>query len=114
MMQYMLLIYGNEQELGAEAAVTDMTPAYHAYAGQLREAGVLAGGARLKAASTATTVRVQGGQAQVLDGPFAETREQLGGYFLIEVPDLDAALHWAKRCPGAARGCVEVRPLWHM
>jgi hypothetical protein len=57
-------------------------------------------------------VRTTGGKPQVLDGPYAETKEQLGGYFLIEAPDLDAALSWAQRCPGVAHGSIEVRPIW--
>src|SRR5262249_11122181 len=64
--------------------------------------------------STATTVRISDGKAQVLDGPYADTKEQLGGYFLIDVADLDAALAWAARCPGASHGVVEVRPVWSM
>jgi hypothetical protein len=59
-------------------------------------------------------VRIEGGQTQVLDGPYAETKEQLGGYYMIDVPDLDQALAWAARCPGASHGIVEVRPVWAM
>jgi len=62
----------------------------------------------------ATTVRVADGKTQVLNGPYAETREQLGGYFLVDVPNLDAALSWAARCPGAEYGTMEVRPIWVM
>ncbi|RYF37569.1 MAG: YciI family protein, partial [Comamonadaceae bacterium] len=69
---------------------------------------------RLQPAASATTVRVTGGKTEVLNGPYAETREQLGGYYQIEVADLDAALSWAARCPGAAHGTVEVRPVWKM
>lgn len=72
------------------------------------------GGNRLRPTAAATTVRVRDGKTEVLNGPYAETREQLGGYFLIEVPDLDAALTWAARCPGAAYGSIEVRPIWTM
>ena len=75
---------------------------------------MIAGGDRLKPATSASTVRVTNGKTKVLDGPYAETKEQLGGYFLIDVPDLDAALSWAARCPGASRGTVEVRPIWTM
>jgi hypothetical protein len=69
---------------------------------------------RLKPTSAATAVRVTNGHTQLLDGPFAETKEQLGGYYLIDVPDLDAALSWAARCPAAGSGTVEVRPVWMM
>jgi hypothetical protein len=69
---------------------------------------------RLQPTSTATTVKVANGKTQVLNGPYAETKEQLGGYFLIDVPDLDAALSWAARCPGSSHGTVEVRPIWVM
>ena len=72
------------------------------------------GGERLRPTSDATTVRVQAGKNQVLDGPYADTKEQLGGYYLIDVPDLDAALSWAARCPGASQGVIEVRPIWPM
>ena len=69
---------------------------------------------RLRPTATATTVRVDDGKSQVLDGPYADTKEQLGGYYLIDVPDLDAALAWAARCPGASHGTIEVRPVWTM
>ena len=72
------------------------------------------GGNRLRPTSSTTTVRVVDGKTQVLDGPYAETKEQLAGYYLIEVPDLDAALSWAARCPGASYGSMEVRPIWQM
>lgn len=88
--------------------------AYRTYVAALTEAGVLRGSGRLQASSTATTVRAVNGQAQVLDGPYADAKEQLGGYFLVDVPDLDAALSWAARCPAADHGIVEVRPLWLM
>jgi hypothetical protein len=83
-----------------------------AYTEALRNAGVLRGQNRLQPSTAATTVRVVEGKSRVLDGPYADTKEQLGGYFLIEVPDLDAAISWAARCPGASHGVVEVRPIW--
>jgi hypothetical protein len=112
-MQYMLLIYGDEATMAtrSEAEIGETTAAYMAYAEAMATAGVMAGGNRLQPSSAGTTVRLTGGKTQVLDGPYAETREQLGGYFLIEVPHLDAALSWAERCPGAARGIIEVRPV---
>jgi hypothetical protein len=83
-----------------------------AYTEALRNAGVLRGQNRLQPSTAATTVRVVEGKSRVLDGPYADTKEQLGGYFLIEVSDLDAAISWAARCPGASHGVVEVRPIW--
>ncbi|MGH8644435.1 MAG: YciI family protein [Gammaproteobacteria bacterium] len=66
----------------------------------------------LRSSSEARTVRAPGGKQSIVDGPYAETKEQLGGYFLVEVPDLNAALSWAARCPGAQHGAIEVRPVW--
>jgi hypothetical protein len=85
-----------------------------AYTEAMKKAGILVGGERLQRTSAATTVRVANGKTQVLDGPYAETKEQLGGYYMIEVPDLDTALSWAARCPGASLGVMEVRPIWPM
>jgi hypothetical protein len=115
-MQYMLLIYGNEAAMAAvpEPAMNQMLGAYMAYGQAMTDAGVRVAGERLRPSSSATTVRTTNGKTQVLDGPYAETKEQLGGYFIIEAPDLDAALSWAERCPGAARGVIEVRPIWAM
>jgi hypothetical protein len=115
-MKYLLLIYGNEAASGAapEAARNEMLAAYGAYTGAMIQAGVMVGGDRLHPSSAATTVRIAEGKTQVLDGPYAETKEQLGGYYIIEAADLDAALSWAERCPGAAHGAVEVRPIWAM
>ena len=115
-MQYLLMIYGNEAGMLAapKEAVTQMSAAYGAYTEAMQKAGVLRGGERLRPTSDATTVRVKDGKTQVLDGPYAETKEQLGGFYMIDVPDLDAALAWAARCPGAATGTMEVRPIWPM
>ena len=115
-MQYMLLIYGDEAGLqtATETQIAQTMAAYRAYTEALRKAGVHVSSDRLKPIATATTVHVAGGKTVVLNGPYAETREQLGGYFLIDVPDLDAALSWAARCPGASMGKVEVRPIWAM
>ena len=113
-MKYILLIYGNEAEMAAASKeqVAKMSEPYAAYTEAMRKAGVLLGGERLRPSGDAATVRVASGKAQVLNGPYAETKEQLGGYYLIEAPDLDQALSWAARCPGAARGTIEVRPIW--
>jgi hypothetical protein len=112
-MQYMLLIYRDEAAMGraSPAQMSEIMGAYMAYATALRDSGVFVAGDRLDLASTATTVRITDGKTQVLDGPYAETKEQLGGFFIIKVPDLDAALSWASRCPGARLGAMEVRPL---
>ncbi len=115
-MKYMLLIYGNEAAMhgATEADMRPMMAAYAAYTEALKKAGVVLGGERLERSTAATTVRVANGKSQVLNGPYAETKEQLGGYYLIDVPDLDAALAWAARCPGASHGAIEVRPLGAM
>jgi hypothetical protein len=116
-MQYMLLIYTDEAkgaQVAKEVGVTQMSAPYIAYAEALQKAGVIRGGNRLQPTSTATTVKVTDGKTQVLNGPYVETKEQLAGYFMIDVPDLDAALSWAARCPGASHGTVEVRPIWTM
>jgi hypothetical protein len=115
-MKYMLLIFTNEAAmLNAGAAEREQgLAAYGAYMEAMKQAGVIVGGDRLRPTSSASTVRVTDGKTKVLDGPYAESREQLGGYFVIDVPDLDAALSWAARCPGASRGTIEVRPIWAM
>jgi hypothetical protein len=112
--QYLLLIYANE------AGWSKLTPAeqehgmaaYKAYTQALTTSGVLMGSNRLQPTTNATTVRVVDGKSQVLDGPYAESKEQLAGYYLIDVPDLDSAISWAARCPGASHGIIEVRPSW--
>ena len=111
-MQYLLMIYGNEAGMlaASKEMITQMSGAYGAYTEAMQKAGVLRGGERLRPTSDATTVRVKDGKTQVLDGPYAETKEQLGGYYMIDVPDLDAALSWAARCPTVGHGIVEVRP----
>jgi hypothetical protein len=113
-MQYLLTLYSDDTQWNK------MTPqeqqqgvaAYNAYGQALRAAGVLQGSNRLRPAATATTLRTTNGKVQVLDGPFIDSKEQLGGYYLIDVPDLDAAISWASRCPGASHGVIEVRPIW--
>ena len=113
-MKYMLLIYSNEASFQAasKAKVEEIVGAYGAYTEALNKAGVRVDSNRLQRSGSGSTVRVANGKTQVLDGPYAETKEQLGGYYMIDVPDLDAALAWAARCPGAHHGIVEVRPLW--
>ena len=113
-MEYVLMIHADPAGLQRlrDAERSTALSAYTAYTEALQQAGVLRGGNRLRTADMATTVRVRDGKTELLDGPYAETREQLGGYYLIDVPDLDAALAWAARCPGASHGAMEVRPVW--
>src|SRR5258706_13878936 len=112
--KYMLLIFSSEaaQQAASKADTEQMHAAYGAYAQALIKAGAMAGGERLHPTSSATTVRVSGGKTKVVNGPYAETKEQLGGYYTIEAPDLHAALAWAARCPAASHRAVEVRPIW--
>ena len=112
-MQYLILIYEDEKAWGAmsEAEMNAAFGEYMAYSKQMALAGVMKGGASLQPTMTATTVRVRNGKTAKTDGPFAETKEQLGGYYVIDVPNLDEALKWAAKCPGAKGGSVEVRPL---
>jgi hypothetical protein len=115
-MQYLLMLYAQESgwvNMTKEQQEQGMA-AYAAYGEQLRNAGVLKGSNRLRPIATAKTVRLANGKSQVLDGPYAETKEQLGGYYLLDVADEAAALAWAAKCPGAGHGIVEVRPLWEM
>lgn len=115
-MQYLLTLYADESAWPrmTEEQKKQGYAAYMAYSEALKQAGALKGSNRLQPTSTATTVRTLDGKSQVLDGPYAETKEQLGGYYLIDVADLDAALSWAARCPGSQHGVVEVRPIWAM
>jgi len=115
-MQYLLMLYVNEAGWPklTKAEQEQGTAAYMAYTEALNKAGVLKGTNRLKPSSAATTVRLANGKTHVLDGPYAEAKEQLGGYYLIDVADLDAALSWAARCPTTGHGVVEVRPIWAM
>ncbi len=112
-MQFMLMDYVNESgwtELPREEQ-EQWLGAYGAYIEAMVQAGVLRSSTGLQPTTAATTVRFAGEKAQVLDGPYADTKEQLGGFHLIEVPDLDAAIAWAARSPTAQHGVVEVRPL---
>ncbi|HZF29483.1 MAG TPA: YciI family protein [Gammaproteobacteria bacterium] len=115
-MQYAIFIYADESAFQkmSRADMEQGMAAYTAYTQALKQAGVLQGSNRLRPVADSTTVRVANGKSQVLNGPYADTKEQLGGYYLIDVPDLDAALKWAARCPGASHGAVEVRPIWTM
>ena len=115
-MQYLLLIYGNESYWGklSEAerkAISDEYTEYTEYTNNIAQSGHLRGGNELKAISTASTVRVRNKKRAITDGPFAETKEQLGGYYLVEAKDLDEALALAARIPSARWGSIEVRPI---
>ncbi len=109
-MKYMLLIYEDDAERVEK--MDERMPHCAAYVEAMQKAGIYLVGERLRAASSTTSVRVSNGRTQVVDGPYAEAKEQLGGFHVIEVPDLDTALAWAARCPSASRGRVEVRPIW--
>ena len=115
-MQYLLLIYNNEAEYAArpQAEATATMSEYGTFTQSIVQNGNYKGGERLRPVATATTVRVRGGKTLTTDGPFAETREQLVGYYQIDAKNLDEATAIAARIPGARYGCVEVRPIWAM
>jgi hypothetical protein len=111
--KYLLTIYGDESGFDqvSEEEGRAVMDAYTAFGREAEQAGAYLSGEGLQPSSTATTVRVRGGEPELTDGPFAETREQLGGYYLLECRDLDEAVRWAAKIPGAAHGAVEVRPV---
>lgn len=109
-MKYMLLIYENDADRVEH--MDERMPNCSAYVEVMKKAGIYVVGERLRGAPTTTSVRVANGKTQVVDGPYIEAKEQLGGFHIIDVPDLDTALAWAARCPSASRGIVEVRPVW--
>jgi hypothetical protein len=118
-MRYMLLVYTNEQS--TEAASPEerekIMAGHGAVMAETSERGILRGAEPLEPTRTATTVRVQNGKVLITDGPFAETKEQLAGYYLLECKDLDEALDWAAKIPsacGGGSGCIEVRPIREM
>ena len=113
-MQYLLMLYQNEVEYGKvdPATLQKVYEEYGAFTQSIVQSGNFKAGDRLRDTHTATTVRVRDGKTLTTDGPFAETREQLGGYYLVEAKDLDAALAIAARIPGARYGSIEVRPIW--
>jgi hypothetical protein len=115
-MQYLLLIYTNEAEMAARTApaMASLSAEYTDFTKGIIQAGQFKAGERLRPTSAATTVRVRSGQVAITDGPFAETREQLGGYYLVEAKNLDEATAVAARIPGAKHGSIEVRPIWPM
>jgi hypothetical protein len=109
-MQYALTIYAAPRELTPEEGQA-MSAEYFKVTEEMRGAGAFIAGEGLQPVSTATTVRVPNGERIVTDGPFAETKETLGGFYLLECKDLDEAIDWAAKIPGAKNGCVEVRPV---
>ena len=112
-MQYLLLIYANESE-PPPGDVNAFMAEYGTFTQGIVQSGAFKAGDRLQPTSTATTVRVRDGKTMITDGPFAETREQLGGYYLVEARDLDEANAIAARIPSARHGSVEVRPIFQM
>ena len=112
-MQYLLLIYGEEKAWTtmSEAERNTLFADYRTFTDEVKQSGHWVGGNPLQPTHTATTVRVRSGKASITDGPFAETREQLGGYYLVEAKDLDEATRIAARIPGARIGSIEVRPV---
>ncbi len=115
-MRYMLLIHDDEAIFPkmSPQEMERLTGDYGRYSAELQAAGVLLDSARLRPVATATTVRVRNDRLLTTDGPFAETKEQLGGFYLINARNLDEAIKWASKIPSARLGCVEVRPVWEM
>ena len=113
-MRYLLLIYSNEtsDQNASEAQQAAVMEEYNTYSRDLGASGAMVAGEALQPTSTATTVRVRDGKTATTDGPFAETKEQLGGYYLINAKDLNEAIQWAAKLPGSKWGSVEVRPIW--
>ena len=113
-MRYLLMIYSDEAKDTAmsEADYGRLMADYGTFTSELEQSGKLQGGERLRPIADATTVRVRDGEPLITDGPFAETKEQIGGYYLIEAENLDEALAWAKKIPSATYGSIEVRPIW--
>ena len=108
-MRYMALIFGDENANTEDWQA--VTAAYEQFGKEATEAGVIRAGDALQASTTATVVRLRNGKVSTTDGPFAETKEQLGGYYELDCKDLDEAIKWASKIPGAATGAVEVRPI---
>jgi hypothetical protein len=112
-MQFAYLIYESPEAFGQRKSdgADPYTSAWRAYYKAMLEAGIYVGGDPLEVPETGTTVKIDGAKRRVQDGPYADTKEQLGGFMVLELPTVDAALEWAARCPAAAMGAVEVRPL---
>ena len=104
----------HENQVRSVHARHELSAAYMAYGEALEKAGAFVATDRLGPSASATTLTMADGKPQVIDGPFADSKEQIGGYYIIDVPDLDAALEWAGRCPAAHHGKIEIRPVWAM
>ncbi len=116
-MSYAMLIYETGDALASRSAKQKQEAYWNAWGAYHKapiEAGVITGGSALEPGHTGTTLRLREGSRQVQDGPYADTKEQLGGYMIFDVPDLDTALDWAARCPAAECGAVEIRPIHKM
>src|SRR5262249_14284009 len=113
-MKYMLLIYDNEADFDKlpERQIAEIMEQYGRFSAALKECGAHISSHRLRPVSSATCIRIRSGQTVLTDGPFAETKEQLGGYYLINVKDVDEALQWAAKVPSARFGSIEVRAVW--
>lgn len=115
-MQYLLMIYAAE-DAGPQPGTDEfmqMIGEYQKFTEEVEAKGVMVGGEPLESTTTATTVRVRSGQSQITDGPFAETKEALGGYYLLNCKDLDEAIHYAAKIPSAAFGSIEIRPIMQL
>jgi hypothetical protein len=112
----MLLIYNDEAAIvnAPRESTEQILAAYGAYTEALKKSGAWLASDRLRPTQAATSVRMANGKTNVLDGPYADTKEQLAGFYMIEATDIDAAIEWAARCPAASTGTVEVRPIWEM
>jgi hypothetical protein len=115
-MKYLLMAYVNEAGFATltKEQQEQGLAAYGAFMEAMKKANVLVGSNRLQPSASSTVVKMANGKSQVLDGPYVDSKEQIGGYFLIEAPDLDAAIAWAARCPASSHGAVELRPVWDM
>ncbi|GLQ80597.1 hypothetical protein GCM10007881_41160 [Mesorhizobium huakuii] len=115
-MRYMLMINNDEAAMAAMPIekAQQMSAAYGAYTEALKQSGAWLAGERLRPTQATTSVRIAGGKTNVIDGPYADTKEQLAGFYMIEAADIDTAIEWAARCPAASTGTVELRPIWEM
>jgi len=115
-MRYMLMINNDEAAMATMPIekTQQMSAAYGAYTEALKKSGVWLAGERLRPTQATTSVRIADGKTNVIDGPYADTKEQLAGFYMIEAADIDTAIEWAARCPAASTGTVELRPIWEM
>lgn len=117
-MKYMMLIYEDEadfaERVGDKAAFEAYMAPWFKYSQDLAQAGVAAGGDPLEPSHTATVVKVRDGKRIVQDGPYMTAKEQLGGFYIFDVPNLDEAIKWAEKCPATTKGAVELRPIWNL